>query len=121
MTLNSNILFSTIFSYFISLISHIHVGFRTVGPINRKFNSDLFSPLNFVNRTNGSKIRAFLSILSEPSVGGGEANSAPSEHRAPLVRTVDTVAKSETTQELQNTAVQGELTVDKGGRDQGRP
>ena len=49
----------------------LHGGCRTVYPNNRKLNSNLFSPLNFLNRTNGSKIRAFLSVTSEPSVGGG--------------------------------------------------
>ena len=32
---------------------------RMVYPNNRKFNSNLFSPLNFQNWSNGSKIRAF--------------------------------------------------------------
>ena len=53
----------------------LHGRCRTVCPNNRKLNSNLISPLNFLNRTNGSQIRAFLSVTSEPSVGGGGAPS----------------------------------------------
>ena len=47
----------------------LHGRCRTVCPNNRKLNSNLISPLNFLNQTNGSQIRAFLSVTSEASVG----------------------------------------------------
>ena len=48
----------------------LHGGCRTVCTNNRKLNSNLISPLNFLNQLNGSQIRAFLSVTSEPIVGG---------------------------------------------------
>ena len=68
--LTSKFIFWLINYLFIWLMPELHGRCRTVCPNNRKLKSNLFSPLNFLNRTNGSKIRAFLSVTSEPSVGG---------------------------------------------------
>ena len=43
----------------------LHGRCRTVCPNNRKLKSNLFSPLNFLNRSNIYQIKAFLSVTSD--------------------------------------------------------
>ena len=70
MTLNSKFISWFINYLMICLMPELHSRCRTVCPNNRKLNSYLISPFNFLNWTNGSQIREFLSVTSEPSVGG---------------------------------------------------